>query len=238
MARTRSPRPTGLDGFLREARPRYETAADFVVATLREAISKGAIKHNDPLRQEDLAARFGISRMPVRDALRRLEAEGLVAYHPRRGAFVADLGAEDASEIFRLRGLLEGEALRLSIPHLTPATLDEATSVLDEIDSEEDVARWGALNLRFHLALYSACGSRRLLDLIEAQYPAADRQVRILLSHLQYREASQAEHRALLGCCRVRQVEQALALLADHLEDARTRLMQFLERGESKKLEA
>jgi DNA-binding GntR family transcriptional regulator len=238
MARTRSPRPVGLDGFIRDAKPRYPTAADFVVATLREAIASGAIERNDALRQEELAARFGVSRMPVRDALRRLEAEGLVAYHPRRGAFVADLGREDAGEIFWLRGLLEGEALRLSIPRLTPAALDEAAAVLDEIDREDDVARWGALNLRFHMALYSACGSRRLLDLIESQYPAADRHVRVLLSHLQYREASQAEHRALLACCRAGQVEQALALLGDHLGAARTRLMQFLERGDSGRAEA
>ena len=238
MARTRSPQPLGLDGFIRSSKPRYTTAADFVAATLREAIASGAIKRNDALRQEELAARFGVSRMPVRDALRRLEAEGLVAYHPRRGAFVADLKREDAGEVFALRRLLEVEALRLSIFHLTTEALDQAAAALDEIDGEEDVARWGALNLRFHMALYSACGSRRLLDLVEAQYPAADRQVRIILSHLQYREASQAEHRELLHCCRAGEVERAVTLLGHHLEGARTRLMQFLDHGETSGTEA
>src|SRR5262249_996592 len=102
-----------------------------------------------------------------------------------------------------------------------------------EIDAEPEIARWGTLNLRFHMALYSACGSRRLLELIEQQYPAADRHVRVLLSHLQYREASQEEHRRLLALCRQGDIPRAGALLKDHFEAARSRLAGFLARGRS-----
>jgi DNA-binding GntR family transcriptional regulator len=223
----------GLDRLIEKSLPRYRTAAEFVAETLRNAITSGTIGASEPLRQEELAARFGVSRMPVRDALRRLQAEGLVAYHPHRGAFVADLGREDVGEIFQLRFLLEAEALRLSIPALTRGQLDRANAILDEIDAESDVAHWGALNLRFHMALYAACGSRRLLEVIEQQYPAADRHVRVLLSHLRYREASQEEHRQLLALCRRGDIASAVALLKDHFEAARSRLARFFARGGS-----
>lgn len=217
-----------LSGLIAEALPRYQTAADLVADTLRKAIVNGAIGSNEPLRQEDLAARFGVSRMPVRDALRRLEAEGLVVFHPRRGAFVAGFGLSDVGEIYELRALLEVEALRLSLPTLTGAAFTTAEGTLDEIDGEADISRWGALNLRFHLALYSGCGRKRLLDLIEAHCVAIDRYVRILLSHLDYREESQAEHRHLLALCRRQEIETATRVLRDHLDGARIRLVNFM----------
>ncbi len=198
---------------------RPHTAADHVAAIVREAIAKGALPAGAPLRQDQLATRFGLSRMPIRDALRRLEAEGIVWIHPTRGAFVAKMDAAEIREIYAVRELLEVEALRQSIPGLGAAKLDAAAAVLDQIDREPDVGRWGALNCAFHLALYSACGNNRLLGLIEAQHAAADRYVRILLSNLDYRIRSQVEHRELLAICLERDEGRALAQLAQHLRD-------------------
>jgi DNA-binding GntR family transcriptional regulator len=195
------------------------TAADHVADVLREAIADGSLKAGTPLRQDELAARFGFSRMPVRDALRLLEAEGLVSIHPTRGAFVARMDATEISEIYGVRGLLEQEALRLSLPNLSAQKLDEAEALLDRIDDEPDVGRWGALNRAFHLALYSACPNSRLLQLIDAQHKAGDRYVRILLSNLDYRARSQSEHRKLLAACRKRNGKQALMWLDKHLRD-------------------
>ena len=158
------------------------TIADRICETLREAIVEGALPSGAALRQDELAARFGFSRMPIRDALRQLETEGLVTIHPTKGAFVAPMDAAEIREIYAIREVLETEALRLSCPWLTGETLQEAARLLDRIDAEPNAARWGALNAAFHSLLYSQCGNRRLLDLIDAHHAAADRYVRALLS--------------------------------------------------------
>ena len=206
-----------MGGFAEMQRP--QTVAEQVANVLREAIADGSLADGTTLRQDDLALRFGFSRMPIRDALRQLEAEGIVQIHPTKGAHVARMDATEIREIFALRDLLESQALNLSVPTLGSEKLDEAAQVLARIDAEPDVARWGVLNRTFHLALYSACGNARLLGLIEAHHNAADRYVRMLLSSLDYRGVSQAEHRELLAACRKRDTAEAVRLLKKHLCD-------------------
>jgi DNA-binding GntR family transcriptional regulator len=214
---------------LAAAEHRPQTVADHVAAILREAIATGALKAGTALRQDELARRFGFSRMPIRDALRQLEAEGIVSIHPTRGAFVARMDGAEIGEIYAIRELLEVEALRLALPRLTAKDLADAASALDQIDAEPDVARWGALNHVFHLALYGPCGNARLLGLIEAQHNAADRYVRILLSNLDYRARSQAEHRKILAACRKHDQDQALMGLARHLREGSKALVKFIK---------
>jgi DNA-binding GntR family transcriptional regulator len=218
-----------LSGLARAAMRKPQTAADHVADILREAIAEGSLAAETPLRQDDLAQRLGFSRMPVRDALRLLEAEGIVSIHPTRGAFVAKTDRTEIAEIYAVRELLEAEALRLSLPNLTEETLEEAGAVLDQIDAEPDVGRWGALNRAFHLALYKACGNARLLALIETQHNAGDRYVRILLSNLDYRARSQSEHRKLLATCRKRDAESALKWLTKHLRDGSKTLVKSIK---------
>ena len=206
-----------MGGFAEMQRP--QTVAEQVANVLREAIADGSLADGTVLRQDELALRFGFSRMPIRDALRQLEAEGIVQIHPTKGAQVARMDATEIREIFALRDLLESQALSLSIPTLASEKLDEAAQVLARIDAEPDVARWGVLNRTFHLALYSACGNARLLGLIEAHHNAADRYVRMLLSSLDYRGVSQAEHRELLAACRKRDTAEAVRVLKKHLCD-------------------
>ncbi|WP_413776816.1 GntR family transcriptional regulator [Mesorhizobium sp. AR07] len=203
--------------------------AEQVANVLREAIASGTLKAGTPLRQDELAEQFGFSRMPIRDALRQLEAEGIVTIHPTKGAHVAGMDSGEISEIYALRELLESEALRLSVPSLAGAKLDEAEQVLDQIDAERDVGRWGALNRAFHLALYDACGNHRLLALIEAHHNAADRYVRILLSNLDYRNRSQSEHRDLLAACRRRNSDKAVSVLKQHLREGSETLVNAIE---------
>jgi DNA-binding GntR family transcriptional regulator len=220
-----------MDQFARMSRgaiERPQTVADQIADTLREAIAGGTLKPETALRQDDLAARFGFSRMPIRDALRQLEAEGLVSIHPTRGAFVARMDGQEIREIYAVRELLETEALRLSCRALGLKALDEAASVLDQIDRETDVGRWGGLNRAFHLALYGACGNARLLSLIEAQHNAADRYVRVLLSNLDYRDRSQVEHRKILEACRRRHAERAVSWLTKHLREGSATLVKAI----------
>lgn len=206
------------------------TVAEQVANVLREAIANGSLEAGTPLRQDELAEQFGFSRMPIRDALRQLETEGIVSIHPTKGAHVARMDSAEISEIYALRELLESEALRLSIPNLAGAKLDEAEQVFDQIDAERNVGRWGALNRAFHLALYDGCGNHRLLDLIEAHHNAADRYVRILLSNLDYRNRSQMEHRDLLAACRRRDGDKAVSILRQHLREGSETLVSAIKR--------
>src|SRR5512132_4234499 len=98
---------------------RGTTTPDVIAETLREEILRGDVAPGQALRQEELADRFGVSRLPVRDALLRLEAQGLVHVYPNRGAFVISLSAEDVTEIFDLRILLEGDLIERAVPRLT-----------------------------------------------------------------------------------------------------------------------
>ena len=100
---------------------RYATTPDLIAASLREEILRGVIPPGQALRQEELAGRFSVSRLPVRDALLRLEAEGLVDVFPNRGAFVTTLSADEVREIYHLRILLEGDAIETAVPRMTSA---------------------------------------------------------------------------------------------------------------------
>src|SRR5215210_7340520 len=98
---------------------RGSTTPDLIADSLREDILRGTIPAGQPLRQEELANRFGVSRLPVRDALLRLEAQGLVVVFPNRGAFVVSLSVDEVREIYDLRVLLEGDLVEHAVPRMT-----------------------------------------------------------------------------------------------------------------------
>ena len=223
----------GLSRLVARAQPRYRTTAEFVEATLREAILTGVIAPGTPLRQEELAETFGVSRMPVREALRQLEAQALAEFHPHRGAVVAEISASDGADIGAIRMALEPMALRLSLPALTAADLDQAEELITEMDGEADPGRMGELNRRFHMTLYARAGRPRLLALTEQHLLAADRYLRFQFAALGYLPRSQDEHRALLAACRTGDADTACRLAEEHVGQAAEQLAAFLEAREA-----
>lgn len=205
--------------------PRFRTATEYVEATLKQAILSGALAPGSPLRQEELATTFRTSRMPIREALRQLEAQGLVDFEPHRGAVVIAITIEDAMDNFAIRTALEPEALRRSLPHLTATDLTLAEELIEEIDREIDPSRMGELNRRFHMTLYARAGLPRLLALTEQHLASADRYLRFHLAA--FGDMGQEEHRALLAACRRHDEPAALAALADHLSRASTAMEAF-----------
>jgi len=214
------------------AQPRFRTAAEFVEATLREAILTGVIPAGAPLRQEDLAETFGVSRMPVREALRQLEARALAEFHPHRGAVVAEISAADNADVGAIRMALEPMALRLSLPALTAEDFKQAEDLIADMDGEADPGRMGELNRRFHMTLYARAGRPRLLALVEQHLMAADRYLRFQFSVLGYNPRSQDEHRALLAACRSGDEATACRLITDHVGQAAEQLAAFLAERE------
>src|SRR5512143_1313775 len=135
-----------------------QTVASMTVTALRERILRGDFPDGDPLRQDALADELGVSRIPVREALRQLEAEGLVTFNPHRGAVVSSLSLGEIDELFELRAQIEGDLLRRAIPHMTAEDHARAAEILDAYElalHKGQVPVWGALNWQFHSTLYA-----------------------------------------------------------------------------------
>lgn len=192
-------------------------ARSVIEETLRSAILDGRIPCGTALRQQDLADLFGVSRMPVREALRQLEAQALLNVIAHKGAVVAPLVQGDAVETYALRILLESEALRLSIPLLEKEDVERAAKHIDDLEMEHDYSEIGRLNRLFHMALYCKAPNQRLLRLVEDGLNEEERFLRFNLEAMGLGELSQEDHRALLLAVEDRNVERAVKLLEHHL---------------------
>jgi DNA-binding GntR family transcriptional regulator len=204
------------------------STAERIADTLRVRILRGEYRADDPLRQDTIASDLGVSKIPVREALVQLRAEGLVAFVPNRGFVVSAISAAEAREIFAMRTALETLALETAIPRLDAHDLDRADEILDAIDHETDRARWGDLNWQFHATLYQAAGMPLLLSTIHTLHNNVLRYLIIYLDSLAASPVSQTQHRQLLVACREKHVDAALKVLHRHLAQASRRLAAFL----------
>lgn len=198
-----------------------------LVRRLRGEIISGALRPGEALRQEMLADRFATSRMPIREALRVLESQGLVVLVPHKGAAVAPLDPAELEEVYEMRVAAETLALRRAIPELSNAQIDRAARIQERAEAS-DLREFGALNKAFHLALYAPCGRPRLLAHISGLSDVADRYLRFTAGLLDYTDRSHREHRALLAACRRRDEAEAASLLARHIAEAGETLLGHL----------
>lgn len=221
-----------LAPLIAEAGGRHRTATEFVEATLRTAILTGRLRGGTPLRQEDLAASFGVSRMPIREALRQLEAQALLDFVPHKGAVVTEISAADAADIYAIRLALEPAVLERSIPHLTETDFERAGDLIAEMDAEEDPGRMGELNRRFHMTLYGAAGHPKLIALTESYLASFDRYLRFQLAAKGRSHLSQDDHRAMLAASKEGNTKQAIKILRRHLDDAARNIAAFFSERE------
>jgi DNA-binding GntR family transcriptional regulator len=200
-----------------------------VADVLREAIMRGTLRGGQTLRQDELANRFGLSRIPVREALRQLEGEGLVTVQPHCGTVVSQLSGAELRELCEIRVALETTALRLAIPRLDDDTLNRAAAILVETDGETNVLEhWSRNNWRFHSTLYEPAGRPRLLSMIKTLHDTVDRYLRLHVSILNYKTKGQAEHWRILDACRRRESAAAVSLLEQHIEAVAALLSGYL----------
>lgn len=210
-------------------RPGLNTAA-LVADALRTAIMQGEIRGGYALRQEELAEQYGVSKIPVREALFQLQSEGLVDFPPGRGAVVSQLSAAEAGEIYIMRIALEQVALRTAIPNLKTSDFIKAESALKQIDAGPDPIDWGALNWEFHTTLYKPAGMPKLLETLKMWQTNVARYFFVYQKAV-FREKSNQEHWALLESCQRGDIEGSCHLLADHLEKASAELTYFLSQA-------
>jgi DNA-binding GntR family transcriptional regulator len=192
-------------------------ARSTIEETLRSAILDGRLPCGTALRQQDLADLFGVSRMPVREALRQLEAQELVTVTAHKGAVVAPLIQGDATQTYELRILLESEALKQSVPLLTAADHQRAAGYIDELETQRDYCEIGRLNRLFHMTLYSKAPNKRLLRLVEDGLNEEERFLRFNLEAMGLGKLSQEDHRGILRAVQAGDVEGAVKALEQHL---------------------
>jgi len=196
---------------------KYRTAPEVVAEYIRDAIYRNELLPGQQLQQEELAVKFGISRIPVRDALRQLQGEGLVELYPNRGAFVSNPGVEELKEVFGLRILLETHALRQAVPNFTTSELELCASLLVRLESVANRADWSRIDQEFHAALYAPCRQVRTLGLIENLRGCVNRFYYLYLSPESYGPDCLREHRQILKACQKRDPETAAKFLEAHL---------------------
>ncbi|HUF27390.1 MAG TPA: GntR family transcriptional regulator [Gemmatimonadaceae bacterium] len=207
------------------------TVSSVVLAALRERIVRGVYRDGAPLRQDALAEELGVSRIPVRESLRQLEAEGLVTFSPHRGAVVSTLSLPEIEEVFFLRAELEGDLLRRAVPRMTTDQLDLSLEILDRYDrmlDAGDIAGYGEMNWQFHSTLYAPAERPITMVIVHRLHQHSDRYLRVQLALTRGESRASEEHRAIVAAARRGDARLACRLLREHIIGAGTQLVDFL----------
>ncbi|MCL1079334.1 GntR family transcriptional regulator [Parashewanella spongiae] len=199
----------------------HKTRTQVVVEVLREKILSGDIAAGEPLRQSALAEQLNVSRIPVREALLQLEAEGLVKFEAHKGATATMLSVEQVTELFELRAMIETDLLAKAIPNISDEDFAKAEQVLELLESafkhENAVASWSELNTQFHTFLYQPANRPHTLEVVQGLNTNCDRYIRLQLLLGGGIPRAEQEHRDLLEFCKSRQIDKATALLKQHI---------------------
>lgn len=198
-----------------------------VADALRKEILEGLLAPGSRIRQEDLATRYGVSRIPVREALRQLESDGLVALRANSGAWVARIDLAEFIEIYKIRERLEPLALQESIPNLTETQVTHINELCKCIDTASSVEEFLMLDREFHLMTYAGANMPALIDMIERFWNTTQHYRRAFTQNAGEEGAwiIHAEHRLLSIAITRRDVEAAGQILNGHIRRTRTNLM-------------
>jgi len=205
-----------------------QTAPGVIAKEIRQAIIRGEIPSGKPLRQTEIADKFGVSRIPVREALSQLEGEGWVSSIPHRGVIVTGISAEDLRDVCDIRLELETRATKCAIPNMTDATIERAEAILKRMDSDTTLEGWNEGNLDFHMVLYEPCERPRLLALVRNMHHLMNRYLVLENAVQQHRPQGQIEHYEILEAFRARDAERAASLVRGHIDHVVDELAGFL----------
>lgn len=209
------------------------TAQEQVLREVRQLIASGELKAGQQVKQDTLSAQLGVSRVPLREALKVLEGEGQVVYHPHRGYFVAELSVADLVEVYRIRALLEEEALTVAIPMMTDEDVDFIADLADEVRAAAltgDVAAISAANRRFHFAMFECSNMPRLVRIIRTLWDATDAYRSVYMASAINLEHMNAEHEEMLKALRLRDGALSIQLQAEHRENSVAAVSKIISR--------
>ena len=209
----------------------HRTLAPRLADSIRNAILQGVLLPGQRLCQEELAACLGVSRIPIREALRILEAEGSVKSSPHSGVFVPPLNPGEIGEIRDMLIPLKTLALRLAVPNMTSDVIRRAGKILDARDPERDPTRWNNLTRDFFTAIYEPAGRPRLLSYILSLHSQGARYIHRFIGHKAFRATLTRNTRLLLEACARGDAEAAVKQIQIHYDDAAEALGKILKSG-------
>jgi DNA-binding GntR family transcriptional regulator len=211
---------------------RPPTAQEAVLAELRRAILTGELKPGTQIVQDAFAERLGLSRVPVREALKILEGEGQVRYSPHHGYFVAELDVSELLEIYRIRELLESEVVRASASVLSDedlARMAQAVEDMADANDRADIVALTAANRRFHFSLFEPSGMPRMVRIIRQLWDSSDPYRSLYFAEPMHRDAVDREHRQICEAAGRRDAKALVRLLGEHRSHAIAELKKILE---------
>lgn len=210
-----------------EMQPRSMAARDWVFQVIRTTIVRGELPGDMPLRQDEISTALSVSHIPVREAFRQLEAQGLVRIYPNRGAVVTKLSCKELSDVMDTRILLEVGALRLALPHITEEDLARARELLELFSKEKDPIKGAELNLKLHFSLYDPCDNQTLLSLIDQMHANVDRYITPFFGKEEVSAELYTvdEHSQIISACESKDTELATAILRTHLQRTKNLLL-------------
>ncbi|NBA96560.1 GntR family transcriptional regulator [Pseudomonas sp. R5(2019)] len=194
------------------------TAAQKAYDEIKRRITAGVLAEGAPIRQDEIAQAIGVSKIPVREALSRLESEGLVILTPNSGATVATLTMGDYLEMLDMRLALECRALELAVPNMASSDISKARQLLSAYDQAMTQEDWSDLNMSFHACLYAPANRPRLVAMIRSVQDHMGRMLRLRVSGVAGHTRSHQEHIQILDACEQGDTAQAVALLRRHIE--------------------
>ncbi len=201
-----------------------------IAAELRADLMAGRLWPGTELQQAGLAERFAVSRIPIRDALRILAAEGLVVIEPNRGATVIALSASEIGELYDLRLLLEGDCLRRAAVAMTPAAIEEIDRIRRKADLDAATPTWDEGDRAFHEALYAPAARPRQVALILSLRQTCRLFAASYATLPTERSRWLGDHELIVGRLRAGDTEGAVAALSRHIEGARDHLLALMAR--------
>ena len=211
---------------------RRQTLTGMTLEAVRERILRGQYPEGEPLRQDAIADELGVSRIPVREALRQLEAEGLVTFSPHRGAVVSTLSIQEIVELFELRAEIESDLLRRAIKNMTAEDNNRARDILKAYEialAAGEVSAWGELNWQFHSTLYAPAGRQFTMSMVSKLHQQSDRYMRMQVALTHGETRAKEEHRAIAAAVKKADVKLAARLMREHILGAGRSLITFLE---------
>ncbi|MFZ5592238.1 MAG: GntR family transcriptional regulator [Bacillota bacterium] len=210
----------------------YKPLREMVFESLREAIIQGRLKPGERLMEIQLAEEMGVSRTPVREAIRKLELEGFVVMVPRKGAYVAGISVKDIVDVFEVRAALEALAAGLAAERATEEELEELERSLvqiSEVTGREDIDALVETDINFHELIYKACRNERLVQILTHLKEQITRFRTTSLSQPGRSKHAVEEHRKIVEAISDRNVELASTLAREHIENAEQSLLNAIQ---------
>lgn len=208
---------------------KHRTLDGLVAEEVRERIVSGVLPAGTRIDQQALAEELGVSRMPVREALRHLAAEGFVVLVSHRGAVVAQLSPGEIIELYEMRGVLQGLAARLAVPSYTEKDLKELQRLLDLMEKTKDVRKWTKLNHDFHARMEAPSGAKHLLGLIERLTQQCEPYMQISVQYLHAEESAAEGHHAIFDACQAGDADLLERTVRSHLTSWGREIAAYIE---------